>query len=106
MLARPRRPAAHVHVHAAKAGLSFFPKARAHDGEFRIFVGDPFLFGTHDAPAALAAGDANPLRLVPDEAPDVALVAEHRANSRVAPAVAVLVAAAAIIWRRKPFLVQ
>ncbi len=49
-------------------------------------------------------GTRTHFRLVPDEPPEVALVVEHRADSRVAPPVPVLVASSPVVRSRDPVL--
>ena len=65
-----------------------------------------FGFGAHDAAPAPLARDADPLRLVPNEAAEVALVQEHRADRRVSPPVPVLVATPTVIRRLDPVRVE
>lgn len=93
-------------VHAAEASLRGVPQILRNDRELGVLVRDPLRLGPLHAPAALASGNADPLRLVPGEAAKVPLVAQHCPDRRVAPAVAFLVATPAIVRRRESLLIE
>src|SRR5260370_12192293 len=99
MLGGADRATATDRVRAAKAGLRLVPQFRRNDGELRILVSDPLGFRSHDAPSAFSPRYSDPLRLIPGPASVVALVADHRANRRVAPPPTHLVTSAAVVRR-------
>src|SRR5262245_6749766 len=76
------------------------------DGKLRVLAHDPFCGRTHDSASTLPARHSDPLRLIPNGTPNVALVREHRADRRVAPTASVLVASSTIIRGTDAFLVK
>src|SRR5204863_9510583 len=92
------------------ARLDLLPQLLGDDAQVGQIGDDVLGLGPREGAAGPLAGDADPFALVPGPPADVALVAEHAADSGMPPAGAGLVAALAlrttVVGCRDAFLVE